>query len=112
MPQRELHGRRCTSGSADDGGTLDVQRVQQTSVCVGLCRRRCILRERSTQIPVPRHGDHTETSIDQSLAEVQTLIEAASGAMHHQDRRAIAGDRVLDGPHGVCAILLPLLVRS
>jgi hypothetical protein len=96
VPQRELHGRGPARGGPCQRDLGDAQRVQQTSVGVGLRRGRSVGRERGTQVTETRHRDHPETAANQRLGELQPLVAPASGAVHHQDRRTLTGHRILD----------------
>jgi hypothetical protein len=95
MADRERRGGRGARQPADHRQALDAQPVQQRRERVGLVLRRRIRRQVGAQIAEPRRRDRLKAGIDQRRGQEQALVEAAAGAVDHQDRPPAAADRVL-----------------
>jgi len=84
-----------TAGHHD---ALDAQVVEQGGQCIGLFGQRGVGREVAAQIAEARGRDHAQAARQQHIGEAQALVEAAAGAVDHQQRRAagVAGHCVLE----------------
>src|SRR5262249_600048 len=96
MAQRQLHRGGSARRGAEHRAAGDLERVQNGSVRIGLCRRSTVRRERGAQVPEARNGDGPEAALDQALREVESLVEPTTGAMDDEDRQSRAGFSVLD----------------
>ena len=83
MPQGKLQGGRRPGRDADNGGAWDAERVEQAGVRVGLRSGGCVARERRAQIAEPRHRDDLQALRRERRAEVEALVEAASGPVYY-----------------------------
>ena len=100
MSDAKLHRRRCAHGSANDNDLLQVQRIQQAGVGVGLGRRRCVRRHGGTEIAESRRHNHSESSSEEVAREVQALVETTAGAVNRKNGRSGPDVRVFDHAAG------------
>src|SRR5262249_52483135 len=100
VPQRKLHGGWRPGGGADNRRATDFERVKQAGMRVGLRLSRGVAWQRRAKVAEAGHGNDAETAVDQWLANLQPLVIAAAGAMRHQYRRTIAGERILNRAAG------------
>jgi hypothetical protein len=91
VAQGELHRRGSARRDAEHRRPLDLQRVEQAGMRVGLRRRRCIGRERRAQIAEARHQDDAQAAFHQRLDEIDALVEPAARAVHQEHRRPLPG---------------------
>jgi hypothetical protein len=61
-----------------------------------LCGGRDVFGRGRTQVTKARRCDDREARLDERPAELQTLIESATGAMDEEDRWTVSGDGILD----------------
>lgn len=87
VPQSELHGRERSGRSACNRKFLDVQPVKQLDESIRLSLRGGIGRKIAAQVAEAGGRDHLEAR--EALGECKPLVEPASGAVNHQERRPV-----------------------
>ena len=89
VTDRELNRRKRPGRHADHRGAIDAEVIHQIHDGIRLMFRRRILRERRAQIAEPGGRDDPITRSDQRSRRPESLVEAATGAVDHEDRRTV-----------------------
>ena len=90
MPQTKLHGGRGAGGNADHGDAVELQRIEQSQMRVGLRFCRGIARKRRAEVTETRRRDDTEVVADEGASEIEALIEASASSVDEKDGRAVS----------------------